>query len=308
MNAILIAGPTASGKSSIAVELAKKIKGAVINVDSMQVYRELKILTARPESTLVKEVPHFLYGHVEIKTPYSVAQWLIDVKQVLENCKEEGWVPILVGGTGLYFKGLLSGLSKIPPVNPTIRKKWRKSKKANDELYSILQRDDPESAARLKLTDRQRVLRALEVIESTGESLIYWQREKSDPLLNYERCVRIVLNPQRDWLKTRINLRFDEMINAGAIEEVKLVEKFSLTEDNTANKAIGLRPLRAYLRGEMELNAATEKCKTETHRYAKRQDTWFRNQMKDWQRINPEEVSSVEICDKILSEFEFVCI
>ena len=303
MNAILIAGPTASGKSSIAVELAKKIKGAVINVDSMQVYRELKILTARPETALVGEVPHFLYGHVEIKTPYSVAQWLIDVKQVLENCKERELIPILVGGTGLYFKGLLNGLSEIPPVKQVIRDKWRNCAKSNAELFSILQREDSDYATSLNSSDRQRVLRALEVIESSGESLTYWQKQKSVPLLISRNCVKIVLFSQRHWLKTRINLRFDEMINAGAIEEAKLVENQQLSEANPALKAIGLRPLRAYLRGELNLDSAIEKCKIETHQYAKRQDTWFRNQMEDWIRINSEEVSTRDICAQINHEF-----
>ena len=306
LNAILIAGPTASGKSAIAVELAERINGAVINVDSMQVYQELEILTARPSTNKIETVPHFLYGHVGIKTPYSVAQWLLNVKQVLESCKEKRLVPILVGGTGLYFKGLLDGLSEIPQVKQEIREKWRTSQKTNEELFKNLQRVDPESAACLKLADRQRVLRALEVFESTGKALRFWQQERSNPLLDYSRCVRVILSPQRNWLKDRINQRFDEMIKLGAIDEARFIENQKLPDDNTASKAIGLRPLRAYVRGELEIDVAIEKCKIETHRYAKRQDTWFRNQMDDWIRINSAEVSATEICDQILGEFKLI--
>ena len=306
MNAILIAGPTASGKSSIAVELAKKINGAVINVDSMQVYKELRVITARPDKSSTEGVPHFLYGHVGIKSPYSVAQWLDDVKQVLENCKEQGLVPVLVGGTGLYFKGLLDGISEIPPIDPSIREKLRTSNKSDDELYSILLRVDPESAARIELTDRQRVLRALEVFESSGNTLGYWQQKKSNPLLDNKKCVRVTLCSQRDWLKGRIDRRFDEMIKSGAIDEVRFVVDQKLPEDNTASKAIGLRPLQAYVRGELELADAIKKCKIETHQYAKRQETWFRNQMKDWIQLNSEEVSVLKICEQIFVEFDLM--
>ncbi len=306
LNAILIAGPTASGKSAIAVELAKRINGAVINVDSMQVYQELEILTARPSKNTIGTVPHFLYGRVGIKTPYSVAQWLLDVKQVLESCKEKRLVPILVGGTGLYFKGLLDGLSEIPQVKQEIREKWRTSEKTNEELFKNLQRADPESAASLKLADRQRVLRALEVFESTGKALGYWQQKRSSPLLDYSKCVRFVLIPQRNWLRDRINKRFDDMIKLGAIEEARYVESQKLLDDKTASKAIGLRPLRAYIRGELDLDVALEKCKIETHQYAKRQDTWFRNQMEDWIRLNPVEDSPSVICDQILGEFKLI--
>ena len=306
LNAILIAGPTASGKSAIAVELAERINGAVINVDSMQVYQELEILTARPSTNTIGTVPHFLYGHVGIKTPYSVAQWLLDVKQVLESCKEKRLVPVLVGGTGLYFKGLLDGLSEIPQVKQEIREKWRTSEKTNEELFKNLQRADPESAAILKLADRQRVLRALEVFESTGKALGYWQQKRSSPLLDYSKCVKFVLIPQRNWLKDCINKRFDDMIKLGAIEEARYVESQKLLDVNTASKAIGLRPLRAYIRGELDLDVAIEKCKIETHQYAKRQDTWFRNQMEDWIRLNPVEVAASEICDQILGEFKLI--
>ena len=233
-----------------------------------------------------------------------MAQWLNDVKQVLGNCKEQGLVPVLVGGTGLYFKGLLEGISEIPPIDPLIREKLRTSNKSDEELHSILLRVDPESAARINLTDRQRLLRALEVIESSGNTLGYWQQKKSNPLLDYKKCLRVALCSQRDWLKGRIDRRFDEMIKSGAIDEVRFVVDQKLPEDNTASKAIGLRPLQAYVRGELELADAIKKCKIETHQYAKRQATWFRNQMKDWIQLNPAEVSVLEICEQILVEFD----
>lgn len=288
-DAVLIAGPTASGKSALALELAER-HGIVINVDSMQVYRDLRIITARPTAEEEARVPHRLYGHVDAAENYSVGRWLADARQALLELREAGSLPVFVGGTGLYFKALTTGLAAVPSIDPEIRARLRGrlDEQGVEALHMQLQQRDPESAARIMIRDRSRILRALEVVEATGRTISDWHREGLPPLIAPERTIRIFLTPGREELKRRIEKRFDLMLEAGALEEVRALDARNLPEHLPAMKAHGVPWLRKYLRGEISLEAAAEGGKMDTRRYAKRQVTWFRNQMPGWIWVEPE--------------------
>jgi len=283
--AILIAGPTASGKSAAALALAQRFGGAVINADSMQVYRELAVLTARPSSAEMQRAPHRLYGTVPASEPYSVGRFGEDAARVLRDAKVDGYLPVLVGGTGLYFKALTEGLAAVPDVPPEIRAHWRAQAEriGTAGLYRELQARDPLMAARLRPSDPQRILRALEVIDATSVSLAEWQGADAAALLHPDRLLRIVIAPEREALYAAIDARFDRMIEQGAIEEVRALLALDLDPALPALRAHGVRELAAYLSGESGLDAAIEKSKTESRRYAKRQMTWLRRFMQDWE-------------------------
>lgn len=287
--AVLIAGPTASGKSALALEIAKRFDGAVINVDSMQVYRELRILSARPTKDEETEAPHRLYGHISARDPYSVAHWLADAGSVLTECVESGLVPIFIGGTGLYFKALLEGLSSVPKIDTDIRRYWREqaSVVSADTLHRELEKRDPLMAVRLVSGDTQRIVRALEVIESSGRSLAVWQDQNSAPLLETSSAAKIALSPPRGWLHERIDARFEQMVAIGGMEEATALSRMGLAADSPALRAIGAAALAAAAEGNLELSEAIERSKAQTRQYAKRQETWFRNQMPDWHRFDP---------------------
>lgn len=293
--AVLIAGPTASGKSALALEFAQAIGGVIINADSMQVYRDLRIITARPTAAEEKRVPHRLYGHVDAAENFSAGRWCVDTRAALEQAVADGQVPILVGGTGLYFKALTHGLSAIPPTPPDIRARLRErlDNEGIEILYGELGARDPQTASRLKPRDRLRILRALEVIAATGRSQTDWHREGLPPILDAERAVRIFLDPAREELKRRIERRFDAMLDAGALEEVRALDARNLPEQLPSMKAHGVPWLRRYLRGEISLDAAAEGAKTDTRRYTKRQATWFRTQMPGWVWVKPEEAGAL---------------
>jgi tRNA dimethylallyltransferase len=292
-DAVLIAGPTASGKSAVALDLAERLNGVVINADSMQVYRDLRIITARPAPEEEKRVPHRLYGHVDAAENYSVGRWLGDVRNVLQEVRAAGRMPVLVGGTGLYFMALTTGLAAIPPIDPAIRAGLRARLEAEgvETLHAQLQRRDAESAARIMPRDRSRILRALEVVEATGRMMSDWHREGMPALIAPERAIKIFLTPDRDELKRRIEKRFDLMLEAGALEEVRALDARSLPEHLPAMKAHGVPWLRRHLRGEISLEEAAAGGKMDTRRYAKRQVTWFRNQMPDWLWVDPAAAS-----------------
>lgn len=294
MRAILIAGPTASGKSALALALAERLAAPVVNADSMQVYRELRVLSARPSAEEEARAPHRLYGHVGVGELYSVGRWLDDVAGVLEEVSADGAVPILVGGTGLYFKALTEGLSRIPDVSGELRALWRARAETMpaEALHSELARRDAEMAARLRPSDTQRILRALEVVEGTGRSLAHWQAEKGRPLLAADDALRLVLAPDRAWLHARINARFEQMLEEGGMEEAIRVAGMGIDESLPAWKAIGVRPLSQAASGALALDEAIRRAKTETRRYAKRQETFFRNQFPDWQRVDPREIGA----------------
>ncbi|WP_072391182.1 tRNA (adenosine(37)-N6)-dimethylallyltransferase MiaA [Hyphomicrobium sp. CS1BSMeth3] len=281
---ILIAGPTASGKSALALEMAERYGGAVLNADSMQVYRELRILTARPTPEEEARAPHRLFGHVSVRDAYSVGRWLDDVAGALAWCAGAGYRPIIVGGTGLYFKALLEGLAPIPSVAPEIRAHWRREAgvRTAPELHKVLAVRDPEMAVRLDPGDTQRIVRALEVIDSTSVSLAEWQRRPGTPLIREHEAECYVVSRSREEVRRRVDTRFDAMMAAGALEEARAIAALDLDPELPAARAHGLRPLLAYLRGKMTLDAAVEAGKLETRQYVKRQEIWLRRNMIAW--------------------------
>ena len=282
---VLIAGPTASGKSAAALALAERFRGTIINADSMQVYRELVILTARPTEAEIGRAPHRLYGIVPAREAYSVGHWLEDAARAIREAQGEGRVPILVGGTGLYFKALIEGLAPVPDVPPEIRTAWREraEKLGAEGLYRELSARDPAMAARLRPTDPQRLLRALEVIDGTGISLLEWQGGNTAPVLASDSVLKLVIAPEREAVYAAIHARFAAMIEEGALEEVRALLALGLDPSLPAMRAQGVRELASHLSGESSLEEAIAKAKTETRRYAKRQMTWLRRFMKDWE-------------------------
>ena len=282
--AILVAGPTASGKSAAALLLAERLGGTVINADSMQVYRELAILTARPGPADLARAPHRLYGMVRAAEAYSVGHWLDAAADAVGEAEGEGKVPILTGGTGLYFKALSEGLAPVPDVPPEIRAYWRDRAAAigAENLHRELSDRDPAMAARLPPTDPQRLVRALEVIDATSISLAEWQGANAAPVLPLEGVLRLVIAPEREALYAAINARSDAMIEAGATEEVRALLALGLDPGLPCMRAHGVRELALYLSGDAGLAEAVAKAKTEQRRYAKRQMTWAKRFMKDW--------------------------
>ncbi len=283
--AILIAGPTASGKSAMALEVAARNNGVIVNADSMQVYKELRIISARPCEADEAKTPHRLYGIVPASQRYSVGDWLKDVTVQIEDIEARGQMPVIVGGTGLYFKALLEGLARVPSLPDEIVEKWRGRVKRDGprRMHEILRERDPSMAERLEPGDSQRIVRALTVLDFTGRSLLDWQREQTKgAVLTLDACEAIFLDTDRDRLYSRINRRFDEMIAGGGLDEVEALKKLELDPALPVMKAHGVPRLMAYLEGISSLEEATTSAKTDTRRYAKRQKTWFRTQMPGW--------------------------
>jgi tRNA dimethylallyltransferase len=290
-DAILIAGPTASGKSALALRLAEKLGGVIVNADSMQVYRDLRIITARPTPEDEARVPHRLYGHVDAAVNYSTGQWLRDVAPVFVEAKADGRVAVLVGGTGLYFKALTSGLAAVPPIPADIREQVRARIRTEGApaLHAELMQRDPATGQRITVNDRSRISRALEVVEATGRPLSDWHRDGLPPLLAPERAAKVFVNCERKELVARIEARFAAMLEAGALEEVRALARRQLDPSLPAMKAHGVPWLIRHLKGEISLEEAAAGAVMDTRRYAKRQLTWFRIQMKDWPWVPAEE-------------------
>jgi tRNA dimethylallyltransferase len=297
--AALIAGPTASGKSALALAVAERIGGTVINTDSMQVYRDLKIITARPGAAEEARVPHLLYGHVDAAENYSVGRFLEDAAAALETARAQGRVPVFTGGSGLYFKALTCGLSAIPPVPADIRAAVRAKLDASGPhaLHAELSRRDPAAAARLRPADRTRIARALEVVEATGRSIAEWHHEGMSPLLDAAGVAKIFLAPERAVLYRRIDARFDAMLSDGALEEVRTLAARRLDPLLPAMKAHGVPWLIRHLAGDISFDVAAAEAKKDTRHYAKRQFTWFRHQLADWPRVDPAAALDVLMCD-----------
>jgi tRNA dimethylallyltransferase len=287
--AVLIAGPTASGKSALALELADALGGTIINADSMQVYRDLAIITARPTPAEAARVPHLLYGHVDAAENYSVGRWCVDASAALAEVARAGRLPIVVGGTGLYFKILTQGLAAVPPIPSDVRTavRGRLESEGIAPLYNELASRDPATAQRLMPGDRSRITRALEVVLATGRSLTDWHREGLQPALAAEQAVKLFLEVDRAELYRRIDARFDAMLAAGALDEVRALARRALDPALPAMKAHGVPWLVRHLKGEIDLEEAAAEAKRDTRRYTKRQATWFRHQLPDWTWISP---------------------
>jgi tRNA dimethylallyltransferase len=294
-DAILIAGPTASGKSALALALAERLAGIVVNADSMQVYRDLRIITARPDAAEEARVPHRLYGHVDAAENFSVGRWIVDARATLDEARALARMPIVVGGTGLYFKALTGGLTAVPPIPAKIRSALRErlAREGAAAMHAELARRDPASAERIKPGDRSRIVRALEVIEATSRSLVDWHRDGMAALLDPTTAVKLFLVPDREELNRRIGARFDAMLAAGALAEVQALDARKLDPLLPAMKAHGVPWLRRHLAGEISLEQAAEGGKKDTRSYAKRQLTWFRNQMPGWDWVAPEQAQAV---------------
>ena len=288
---ILIAGPTASGKSALALELAEKLRGVIINADSMQVYRDLRVITARPTADDERRATHRLYGRVDAAENYSVGHWSADAAATLATTQRYGRAAIIVGGTGLYFNVLTRGLAAVPPIPAEIREGVR-ARLASDgvtALHAELNVRDPAMAARLMPGDRARITRALEVVLATGRSLLDWHEQNKPAGLDAGRAAKIFLMPDRDELFRRIDARFEAMMAAGAIEEVRTLAARNLDPDLPAMKAHGVPWLIRHLKGEITLAEAAEGAKRDTRQYTKRQATWFRNQLPDFVWVGPDQ-------------------
>ena len=287
---ILIAGPTASGKSALALTLAEKFGGEVINADSMQVYRDLRIITARPTPEEERRAPHRLYGHIDAAENYSTGRWCGDAAAAIEAARAAGRPAIVPGGTGLYFNALTRGLAAVPPIPEEIRNNIRNRLlgEGAPALHAELAARDPQGAAHLRPADGSRVARALEVVLATGRSLYDWHGDNKPAIVDLARAARVFLAPQREALLERIGERFDAMMAAGALEEVRALAARGLDPRLPAMKAHGVPWLIRYLNNEIPLADAIEGGKRDTRRYTKRQATWFRNQLPEFEWIEPQ--------------------
>lgn len=294
---ILIAGPTASGKSVLAVALAERFAGTVINADSMQVYRELRVVTARPSAAEEASVPHRLFGTVPGATAYSTGQWLVAATREIASTLAAGRAAIVVGGTGLYFKALTEGLAPIPDIPFDVRSRWRQEAAEHSpaDLYAMLRLRDPLTALQIEPTDPQRIVRALEVFEATGRPLAALQAETSGPAHPaLAGAMRIALVPDRPWLAVRILGRTKQMLAGGGIEEVRTLRQLGLASSLPVMKAIGVAEIAALIEGRSTPAETEAAIFASTHRYAKRQMTWSRGQMTAWTAIDPSTPHLVE--------------
>jgi len=292
--ALLIAGPTASGKSALALELAERLGGVIINADSMQVYSDLRVVTARPTPEEEKRVPHLLYGFVNAAENYSVGRWCRDVGAALNEVVGQGRIPILVGGTGLYFKALTTGLAAVPSIPADIRAdvRGRLQRQGAPALHAELVRLDPATAQRVTVNDRSRISRALEVVLATGRPLSDWHLDGLPALVDPNSAAKIFITCERKELVRRIEMRFATMLKSGALEEARHLAGRALDPALPAMKAHGVPWLIRHLQGEISLKDAEAGALMDTRRYAKRQLTWFRNQMKGWPWESPEKAIS----------------
>jgi len=274
---VLIAGPTASGKSALALEIATRQGGVIVNADASQVYDCWRVITARPSAAEEARAPHLLYGHVAATAPYSAGHWLREVTDILQH----GIRPILVGGTGLYFTALTAGLADIPATPPDVRRD-------GDALSLDALREglDPDTAARIDMLNRRRVQRAWEVLQATGRGLADWQDNTGPPLLPLERCHAIAVDAPKDWLNARIARRFDQMLEQGALNEVR-AQQLVYNPSLPAHRAIGVAELMSYLAGATTVDKARENAVIATRQYAKRQRTWMRRGTEGWHRYQP---------------------
>ena len=289
---ILIAGPTSSGKSNFALKLAKKIKGEIINADSMQVYKQLQILTARPKKKDLKKIKHHLYGFCDVKKNYSTGEWLKLLLNKIKDIRRRKKVPIVAGGTGLYFKALTDGLVKIPNIPMKIRNKIRlmQKKLGQTKFYNKLLKLDPLIKNKIDKNDIQRSIRAYEIKHQTKKSIIEWFK-KTKVFFSSDEFIKLYIDYPRESLINRINLRVEGMFKEGAIEEVRRFNKIKVKKENSSNKVIGIKEISNLLNEQCTLEQAKELIAIKTRQYAKRQVTWARGQMQSWQKINANNLS-----------------
>ena len=290
---ILIAGPTASGKSEFAVKIAKKINGEIINADSMQVYKQLKILTARPTQKNQKRIKHHLYGFQNVAKKFSTGAWLKLAIKKIKEIRKKNKVPILVGGTGLYFKVLTDGLVKIPNIPLKIRNETRSMQKkiGQDSFYEKLIKLDPLASNKIDPNDVHRSIRAYEIKKYTKISMYKWFK-KTKQFFNKDIFLKFYIDFSRDKLIRRINSRVEKMIKNGAVKEVERFNKLKIMKENSANKVIGIQEISKYLNGQIDLLETKKQIIIKTRQYAKRQTTWARGQMMNWQKIEPQNLTS----------------
>ncbi|MCR4523409.1 MULTISPECIES: tRNA (adenosine(37)-N6)-dimethylallyltransferase MiaA [Bosea] len=288
--AVLIAGPTASGKSALAIEIARRTGGTVVNTDSMQVYADLRVLSARPSEAEEEMVPHRLYGHVDGAVNYSAMRYAADVTSLLAELRVSGSLPILVGGTGLYFKAVTEGFSAMPPVPEEVRAAFRADAEGRETaaLHGELAACDPAMAGRLRPSDRMRIMRALEVFQATGRSLASFQGEREPGPLGDVPTLRLFVHPEREAVRERIDRRFEAMMGEGALDEVVRLKQRGLDPLLPIMRAHGVPGLIAHLDGAITLEEAVGRGQADTRAYAKRQVTWFRHQMEGWEAVAPE--------------------
>ena len=289
---ILISGPTASGKSEFAIKVAKKINGEIINADSMQVYKQLQILTARPKKTNQQKIKHHLYGFQSVKKNFSTGAWLKLTKSKIKQIQKKNKVPILVGGTGLYFKSLTDGLVKIPNVPIKVRNEIRSLQKklGQKNFYQKLIKLDPLVKNKINFNDAQRSIRAFEIKKFTKKSIVKWF-QNTKVLFDKDSFIKIYINFSRIDLLERIIKRVDKMFEKGAITEVKKFNRLKVKKENSANKVIGIEEIGKYLRDEINLTETKERIYIKTRQYAKRQTTWARGHMMSWQKIDPQDLN-----------------
>ncbi len=291
---ILVAGPTASGKSALALTLAERLGGTIVNADSMQIYCDLRIITARPTPDEERRMPHRLYGHIDAAENYSVGRWCTEAATELETVKGESRTAIIVGGTGLYFNALSRGLAAVPPIPTEIRDdvRARLTHEGVAALHADLATRDPAAAARLMPGDRARISRALDVVLATGRSILDWHEENKPATIDLDEAAKVFLMPDRDELARRIDARFDAMMTAGALDEVRALAARKLNPTLPAMKAHGVPWLIRHLAGEIALEEAIEHAKLETRQYTKRQATWFRNQLPEFEWVAPADAQA----------------
>ncbi|QIG81001.1 tRNA (adenosine(37)-N6)-dimethylallyltransferase MiaA [Stakelama tenebrarum] len=289
----LIAGPTASGKSALAIALAERHGGMVINADSAQVYADLRVLSARPSHEEESRAPHRLFGHVDGADAYSAARWASEARGAIAEARREGLLPILVGGTGLYMRTLLDGIAPVPEIDATIRDEVRAL--PVQHAHAALEREDPEAASRLRGTDTTRIARALEVVRSTGRTLAAWQAERVGGIGKEVSLAALVLLPDREWLRERCDRRFGLMLEQGAVEEVRaLCSRTDIGETAPVRRAIGVAEIGSWLSGALSREEAVDRAQAATRQYAKRQYTWFRNQPPaEWSRTTKIETNQL---------------
>jgi len=289
---ILIAGPTACGKSNFALKLSKKIKGEIVNADSMQVYKQLQILTARPQKKDLKKIKHHLYGFCDVRKNYSTGEWLKLLLKKIKYIRKKKKVPIIVGGTGLYFKALTDGLVKIPKIPIRVRNKTRlmQTKLGQKKFYNRLLKLDPLIKNTIEKNDVQRSVRAYEIKSHTKKSIINWFK-KTKKYISSDEFIKIYIDYPRESLIKRINLRVDDMFAKGAVEEVRRFNKLKVKKENSSNKVIGIKEISNFLNKKCSLDQTKELIAIKTRQYAKRQATWARGQMGSWEKINPKNLA-----------------